>query len=63
MTAKTRTPLPASRSVNRATVSATGRGLSLVTMSAISGLLLGYGNDIGESDGGTGRNDPGTRRA
>jgi hypothetical protein len=30
--------------VNRATVTATGRGLSLVTMSAISGLLLGYGN-------------------
>jgi hypothetical protein len=33
--------------VNRATVAATGRGLSLVTTSGIFGLLLRYGNDIG----------------
>jgi hypothetical protein len=39
--------LPASSSVNRATVAATGRGLSLVTTSGIFGLLLRYGNDIG----------------
>jgi hypothetical protein len=37
-------------------------------MSAISGLLLRYGNDIGGAGGlgrtaGIGRNDPGTRRA